>query len=501
LTTTLRRIQGRAISIALLLIVDVAVISLSFYAAAAIRFDFDIAEILSRLDPFGPRLLFFTFFVLIGLASVGMYRRRQRPNKRQTISRAAVAVLIGGFSSVVFFYVMPSLYTGRGMLATAMFLSTVGLSVARISMLRLLDVNPIKRRVLVLGSGWLASRVSMLRRRSDRRAFEIIGYVPASEAEVALSKRFDISPLIPLSNIDTVGEIDEIVVAVDDRRDSFPVDQLLIKKSRGAAVTDIVSFLERETEQIELDVMRSDWLVFAKIFPRSTFFDSSKRLFDLLAGSALTLLTLPVGILVAIAIKLEDGLDQPIFYRQKRVGRYGEVYDLFKIRSMNSDAESRTGPQWSSRAGDLRVTRVGAFIRRFRLDELPQLINVIRGDMSLVGPRPERPEFVQTLTDKVPFYDFRHSMRPGLTGWAQLNFPYGSSIEDARMKHKYDLYYIKNATLVLDLLILLQTVEVVLWGKAVSMAGPVANTWTPDVAWKQDDLPLNTSDDAQRDIA
>ena len=231
-----------------------------------------------------------------------------------------------------------------------------------------------------------------------------------------------------------------------------------------------MDFLERETERLDLDILRPSWLLYEKSSQTDILYRWLKRLFDLVFSSGLLLLTSPALFLTVLAIRIEDGGAAPVFYRQRRVGRNGRVFELMKFRSMRVNAEKDTGPRFAS-ANDDRVTRIGRLIRRFRVDELPQLLNVIRGDMSVVGPRPERPEFVDVLSRQVPLYFYRHGVRPGLTGWAQLNFPYGASMDDAREKLTYDLYYIKNTNIVTDLLILLQTLEVVVWGRGTSMSG------------------------------
>jgi sugar transferase (PEP-CTERM system associated) len=344
----------------------------------------------------------------------------------------------------------------------------------RIGLLRFLDRNPAKRRVLLVGSGRVASKVGMLRRRSDRRRFNVIGFVPGSPAEREFALAHGIGPLIePDADLGQLV-VDEVVVALDDRRGTFPTEQLLWLRARGTPVRDIIDFLEHETGKLDLDVLHPGWLIFATSGHSRWGFRVAKRLFDILAGAGLLLLTTPILLMVIAGIWLEDGMRAPLLYRQRRVGRGGREFELLKFRSMTVDAE-RHGPLWAARDGDERVTRVGQLIRRFRVDELPQLVNVIRGEMSIVGPRPERPEFVEKLNQEVPLYDYRHCMQPGLTGWAQLNFPYGASTEDAAEKLKYDLFYIKNTTFLFDLVILLQTLEVVIWGRATSMAGSLSD--------------------------
>jgi sugar transferase (PEP-CTERM system associated) len=239
---------------------------------------------------------------------------------------------------------------------------------------------------------------------------------------------------------------------------------LLECRLAGVEVTDLVSFLERETGKVRLDVLNPSWMIFAKGFSRHPWRQVTSRTFDIIAAALLLIVTSPVIVLTAAAILVEDGPRAPIFYRQRRVGKDGRQFNLLKFRSMRPDAESDGKARWAV-SGDSRVTRVGALIRKIRIDELPQLLIVLGGAMSFVGPRPERPEFVAELSETIPYYRERHCVKPGITGWAQLCYPYGSSERDAREKLQYDLYYVKNHSLVFDLMILLQTVEVVLLGK------------------------------------
>jgi sugar transferase (PEP-CTERM system associated) len=259
------------------------------------------------------------------------------------------------------------------------------------------------------------------------------------------------------------NELDEIVMAMDDRRRGFPVHELLECRLAGIEIQDLPTFLERETGKVRLDVLNPSWIIFGEGFRASPVQRVLERGFDVAASSALLLLASPLMLLAMIAIKLEDGISAPVLYRQRRVGRYGEDFDVLKFRSMSEDAE--TGEAVWAKKNDPRVTRVGSIMRKTRIDELPQLVNVLRGQMSFVGPRPERPEFVHQLEERIPYYSERHTVKPGITGWAQLCYPYGSSEKDAIEKLQYDLYYVKNRSLLFDLAILVQTVEVVLWGK------------------------------------
>jgi sugar transferase (PEP-CTERM system associated) len=242
------------------------------------------------------------------------------------------------------------------------------------------------------------------------------------------------------------------------------VRELLDCRLAGVEVIDLVSFLERETGRVHLDVLNPSWIIFSEGFRRDGLRQATKRAFDIVASFALVLVTWPVMLLTAVGIKLEEGIRAPILYRQRRVGLDGRDFDVLKFRSMRVDAERDGKARWAT-GNDDRVTRMGRLIRKVRVDELPQIFNVLRGDMSFVGPRPERPQFVSELSDSIPYYEERHCAKPGITGWAQICYPYGSSEKDSLEKLQYDLYYLKNHSLLFDMMILLQTVEVVLMGK------------------------------------
>lgn len=464
-----RRVGNPAL---LLVVMDLLVAVLAFHLAAGLRFGFDQDKILSGLEgSLGARTLVYAFFVLLGLLSVGLYRARQRATNLENVVRVSIAMVLATLACIVTFFVFPAVFTGRGALALAVLFTALGVYWVRRTLLPAMDASGVKRRVVVLGMGYTSRKIAMLRRKSDRRRFELVGYVPANEAERVSAGQLGLGPLYPLDPVALRRlRVDEIVVALDDRRGTFPVEQLLRIKLSGIPVIDIVSFLERETGRIDLDILHPAWLLFQHSRHTEIVYRWAKRWFDLGLGVFLLLIMSPVLLAAVLAIVLEDGFRAPVFYRQARVGLHGRIFQLLKFRSMRPDAEGDGQARWAS-AGDNRVTRMGQWLRRFRIDELPQVINIIRGDMSLVGPRPERPEFVDQLTAAVPLYYYRHCVRPGLAGWAQLNFPYGSSVEDAREKLKYDLHYIKNAGIVLDLLILLQTAEVVLFGRGTAMAG------------------------------
>jgi sugar transferase (PEP-CTERM system associated) len=316
---------------------------------------------------------------------------------------------------------------------------------------------------MIFGSGTAARLVGATLRSADPNA-NVVGYMPGpNESEPAVPAR----ELLVANNrtlSETAGAlgVDEIVVALTERRSgSMPLRQLLDCKLSGIKVYDVATHFEKTLGQIRIDYVNAGWLIFGSGFNQGLYRTIVKRAFDVVCASTLIVLSFPIMIVTAIAIKLESR--GPVLYKQERVGLNSAPFQVAKFRSMRTDAE-KDGPRWAS-ARDDRVTRVGALIRKLRVDELPQLFNVLRGDMSLVGPRPERPFFVDQLTQQIPFFAARHSVKPGVTGWAQVRYQYGSTIEDAQEKLQYDLYYVKNHSLFLDVVILFETVFVVLTGK------------------------------------
>jgi sugar transferase (PEP-CTERM system associated) len=319
--------------------------------------------------------------------------------------------------------------------------------------------------VLILGAGQRAAQIhNRMRRRSDRRGFSIVGYVPCPNEITVVPADQLLSLSVPLQSLVQRRQVDEIVVGVDDRRGSLPMDDLLECRQSGVTITELTTFCERESGRVQLSLLDPSWLVFSGGFNATPLRRLSKRCFDLAAALVLMVLTWPLMLMMVFAIRLESGRGQPILYRQERVGERGKTFWLLKFRSMRTDAELDGVARWASKHDD-RVTRVGRIARKLRFDELPQLWNVLKGEMSIVGPRPERPQFVADLEPKIRYYNLRHCLKPGLAGWAQLSYPYGASEEDAAEKLKYDLFYVKNHNLMLDLLILVQTVEVVLFGR------------------------------------
>jgi sugar transferase (PEP-CTERM system associated) len=405
----------------------------------------------------------FAIVVIFGLASMGLYRVGLRASFAGVMARIVTGMVLAGLGLAFFYYINRSFYIEPLTLLVAVIILLLGLGIVRLAFHRMVDEDLFKRRVLVYGAGKRAEAFLKLRRRADQRGFILVNYIrTASDGDSGIDPDQVIDMPDDLCAYAVQHDIDEVVVAVDDRRQSFPVRPLLECRLQGLDVTDILGFLERETGKVDLRLMRPSYLIFSNGFRRQLTRRILQRIFDLVCSVIGLVLASPIMVLTAIAIVAEDGL--PIFYRQRRVGRGNVPFNVLKFRSMRRDAESGGKAVWA-KADDDRVTRVGRVIRKLRFDELPQLLNVLRGQMSLVGPRPERPEFVETLSKNIPYYLERHRVNPGITGWAQLCYPYGSSEKDAFEKLQYDLYYVKNRTLLFDLMILMQTAEVVLWQK------------------------------------
>lgn len=407
--------------------------------------------------------LVYAAILSLSLLSLGLYSRRQRARLSGVLLRAFAAVFAGSAVAGLIAFLLPWLSIERGVFVVAGMVSVVLVALTRIGFDRVVDDDLFKRRVLILGAGRRATSVLKLRRRADQRGFVVHGYVSSPGETVAIPPERLIDPGEALLAYCRRHEIDEIVVALDDRRRNFPVHTLIEARLGGIDIIELVDFLERETGKVRLDVLNPSWIIFAEGFRRHPWRLICGRVFDVTVCLLLLAFVWPIMLLAIVAIKLDEGLSAPVLYRQVRVGLEGRRFNVLKFRSMRVDAE-RGRAQWAAKE-DPRVTRIGNFMRKSRIDELPQLVNVLVGDMSFVGPRPERPEFVEGLEQRIPYYRERHAVKPGITGWAQLCYPYGSSEEDAAEKLQFDLYYVKNQTLLFDLVIMLQTAEVVLWGK------------------------------------
>jgi sugar transferase (PEP-CTERM system associated) len=388
-----------------------------------------------------PQLLAFALALQIALIAVGAYGVASFLSLRFAAARLAVAILLGvSFLSILFFLV-PPLALWRSNLAYATLIAGALLVVVRALLGRTLGSDTFKRRIIVLGAGHRAARIGALAAQPGSNVV-VAGFVAMGEANPVVEGATPRDHIPNLAAHVVDHRASEVVLALEERRNALPLKDLLRVKTTGVTVSEISSFLERETGRIDLNSVNPSWLIFSDGFASGRMLSSAfKRAFDVAASLLLLILTLPVILVTALAIKLES--KGPAFYRQRRVGLYNEGFDIIKLRSMRQDAEVGGKAVWAEK-DDPRITRIGRFIRMVRIDELPQTWTVLKGEMSFVGPRPERPQFVEQLEQQLPYYAERHMVKPGITGWAQINYPYGASIEDARHKLEYDLYYART---------------------------------------------------------
>jgi sugar transferase (PEP-CTERM system associated) len=402
------------------------------------------------------------------MISVGLYSQQSFVDFRLLVSKIAVAfvlvLLLAAVSAALWQSELQQLPGGENLPLKAAVVWLGCTLLTRATFLVTLGRGLLRRRVIVIGNGTQAGRISDLVADGENAHFLPVSFLqmPGERASLgAAALDWEAAEPDALAALGGRLGASEIVVAADDRR-GLPVRQLLHCKLAGIRVTDFLDFWERETRTVDLEALRPSWLFYSDGFRCGVVDEILKRSFDITVSLALLLFSLPLLAVTACLIKAES--PGPILYRQERVGLRGKVFTIFKFRSMRADAERDGNPRWAAR-GDPRVTRVGAVIRKLRIDELAQILNVLRGDMSFVGPRPERPYFVASLSELIPYYAERHWVRPGITGWAQINYPYGASTEDARRKLSFDLYYVKNRSIFLDALILLQTARVIFWNQ------------------------------------
>jgi sugar transferase (PEP-CTERM system associated) len=446
-------------AVLLLGIVDFAMLLLAAESGWVLR----LWQLGSKPEPIAgrlPQLISFAVALQCAMVAVGVYGAEALHSLKFAAARLLVAISLGVILISVMFFLFPELTLWRSNSLYAMLMAILLLVAVRAPFGTLLGSDVFKRRVLVLGAGARADRLRALASTEATR-FQVIGYVAMNDGPQRIAEAINRDDIESIGDHVIALRANEVVLALDERRNAIPLADLLRVKTTGVHVNEISTFLERETGRVDLDSVNPSWLIFSDGFSSGRRLSSfAKRLFDLAASALLLVLGAPLVALAAIAVKLESG--GPVFFRQSRVGLYGEPFEIVKLRSMRKDAESAGQAVWAEK-NDPRITRVGRIIRKLRIDELPQVWNVLRGKMSFVGPRPERPQFVAQLEAELPYFAERHMVKPGITGWAQINYPYGASLEDARHKLEYDLYYAKNYTPFLDVLILLQTVRVLLW--------------------------------------
>lgn len=445
-------------AVLLLGLLDLALLVL----ASEIAWQWRAAQIGMDLGELGGRgwaLVGTAMVIWLAMIAVGVYGPYALRSLRFAGARVLVAISLGIIALAVIDFIIPSEMFWRSTLLYTMGLAILVLVADRLLLNSFLGSSAFRRRVMVLGAGPRAQRLRELGEKPET-GFAIVAYVAMSEDNRIVEEAIPRAAIHDLGRfVENLG-VSEVVLALQERRNALPLKDLLRIKTKGVHVNDFSSFIERETGRVDLETINPSWLIFSDGFSSSRMFSSAvKRIFDITASCILLALTFPIIVLFAGLVKLDS--KGPAFFRQKRVGLYGETFTLIKLRSMRTDAE-KDGAKWASE-NDPRVTRLGRFIRKVRIDELPQTWSVLKGEMSFVGPRPEVPTFVESLEEEIPFYSERHMVKPGITGWAQINYPYGASVEDSRCKLEYDLYYAKNYTPFLDLVILLQTLRVILW--------------------------------------
>ncbi|HWP34655.1 MAG TPA: TIGR03013 family XrtA/PEP-CTERM system glycosyltransferase [Thermodesulfobacteriota bacterium] len=408
-------------------------------------------------------------FVLALLCQICLYyndlydfrvaRDRREVRRRLVQSFGATSIL-----AAVLYLLFPPLIIGRGVFLVALALGGAMLLAWRHLYDRMLAIEGFHERVLILGTGRIAQAIAGEVLQQPALGYRVVGYI--ADEPVLGPPKAGHPPVLgrerSLLEVVRRERVQRVVVALPEARGRLPIEALLACRMAGVKVEEGTSFYERVSGRILLENLKPSWLIFSDGFRQSALTAHLKRTMDLALAVAGLVLAAPLFALIALLIRCDS--PGPVFLRQERVGQWGRIFTLYKFRSMRADAEADGRPVWAGE-NDPRVTRVGAWLRKLRLDELPQLWNVVRGDMSLVGPRPERPFFVEQLRPAIPFYDQRHTVKPGLTGWAQVRYPYGASVEDAIEKLQFDLYYIKHMSLLFDLSILIETVKVILFGR------------------------------------
>jgi sugar transferase (PEP-CTERM system associated) len=449
---------------AVLLMVEFTIAAGSVYLGAMIRFFDAHAAFSPPNEKFSLSAVTFAIAIVFSMSALGMYQINYREGLRNTFLRLMPSFALAFALITLVFYMLPELYFGRGILGLVMIIAAALILTARGLIFKFSEIGLLRSRIVFLGSGALAKECRELAVNNIAyHQYDIVGFIPMNGEERMVPDNEILSKNAPLAEMLRLQNVHEIVVSVQNRRGGhFPLQELLDCKLYGIRVLDAAAFFERDACQIRVESLQPGWLVFGDGFNQSFLRRTVKQAFDLIVSALIFAVTSPIMLVTAMLIYLEDR--GPILYRQERVGKDGQSYMVLKFRSMGNDAEKGGRPQWAT-SNDPRVTRIGRVIRKLRIDELPQIINVLKGEMSFVGPRPERPFFVEQLCKEVPFYNMRHSIKPGITGMAQVRYAYGASVEDSVQKLQYDLYYVKNNSLFLDVLILIETVQVVLLGK------------------------------------
>ncbi len=441
---------------------ETVLLFLSVMLITALRFSFA-GDAIFSYDPQFIKTIVLTVTYSLTYYYFNMYAPEFYHPNRHMVYRLIKATVVATIILFCLFYILPSLKAWRGIqLGTAIFLPLV-IFFWRMIFSRYISVELPSNRVLIIGSGELAKNIGFDIYKQNVHGMQLIGFIDDDPAKLGTSV---VNPGVvggygDIARVAASERIDRIIIALNDRRAKLPMSALLDCKLRGITVEEGETFRERATGKIPLDHLKPSWMVFSDGFKSLRSRKILKRFFDITLSAFVFIVAVPIMVIAAIIIKLES--KGPVIFKQERVGENSKLFDIYKFRSMRQDAEEGTGPVWAGSADD-RVTRVGRFIRKTRIDELPQLINVIKGDMSFVGPRPERPYFVNKLKEVIPYYEMRSVTKPGITGWAQIKYPYGASVQDALEKLQFDIYYIKNMSPLLDAMIIFWTIKVVFSG-------------------------------------
>jgi len=452
-------------SLVVLVLVEMFLLYISVFMAVEIRFWTSIENVFTTelISGLKYKALLFTLLMMLSMTAMGLHTRNLVVNFSGMLVRLLMSFAIGFFVISFTFYLYPQFFLGRGVVVITFVIAFLGVLSARIIHHNIDKRSIFKRRILVIGAGDNALLIENLMHKASKQGFEIIAFlgIDLTNPKVSFDKLVGIKTTLLDLCLD--NEIDEIIFAVDDRRNQFPTSGLIDCKMQGIVINDFSNFLERINGHIDLKSLQPSSIIFSDGFTKAVKVSAVKRMFDIVLSLVILLLASPIIVLTAMAIWLSSFGKLTILYRQVRVGLGNKPFNVLKFRSMTVDAE-KNGAQFAKK-NDSRVTKIGSFIRKTRIDELPQLINVMRGDMSFIGPRPERPQFVLGFEQSISHYSLRHSVKPGITGWAQISYPYGETEEDTKNKLQYDLYYIKNYSLFLDMTIFFQTIQVVLFGQ------------------------------------
>ncbi|MBI5043698.1 MAG: TIGR03013 family PEP-CTERM/XrtA system glycosyltransferase [Nitrospirae bacterium] len=448
----------------LFFLIESFLIFVSVILAAYIRFKITNFW-LSDYYAIGFKAMLITFICQLSLYYSDLYNTKIIRTRQETIIRSLQAIGVAAVILSIVYYAIPGLIIGRGIFLISIFILSITTITWRLFYSWTIDIKALDEKILIVGTGETAKDIAKRLLNKEKVGYNIVGFISVDDA--TLVGKSLVNPTVVGTYNDICGIVEregisKIIVALSERRGRLPLDTLLRCRLNGIKIEDDSTFYEGINGKIRLESLRPSWLIFSDGFKKSWGSIVTKRLLDIVASLMLLIMMLPVMLLVAILIKLDS--KGHVFFKQERIGQDGNIFTLLKFRSMREDAESGLGPVWAKKDDD-RATKLGRILRKTRLDELPQLINVLKGDMSFVGPRPERPFFVEQLKEKIPYYSLRESVRPGVTGWAQICYPYGASVEDAYEKLQYDLYYIKNMSFLLDLTIIFETAKVVLLGR------------------------------------